>query len=135
MTFAPSSPGRQRRKRVRLRLRPNLTFTPQQEGGRTWYVVKDPVTLAYFHLDEGQHFVTGLMDGTHTLEEIRTAYEDTFRPERLPLEELEAFAAELLDGGLAEVDSPLAAGLLWERARKHGREKFLATLLNVLYIK
>ncbi len=135
MTFDPQPTGLGRRKRVRVRLRPNLAFSLQQEDGRSWYVVKDPVTLAYFRMDEGQRFVAGLLDGTRTLEEVRTAYEEAFRPERLPLEELEAFAAQLLDGGLAEVDSPLAAGLLCERARKHRREALLSRFLNILYVK
>jgi putative peptide zinc metalloprotease protein len=135
MPFDPKTSGQQRRKRVRLRLRPNLAVTAQNEGGQTWYVVKDPVTLAYFRMDEGQRFVAERLDGAHTLEDVRTAYEEAFRPARLPLEELEAFAAQLLDAGLAEVDSPLAAGLLCERARKHRREVLLSRLLNVLYIK
>jgi putative peptide zinc metalloprotease protein len=123
------------RKQVRIRLRRNLHCTEQRSQGQTVYVLKDPVTLAYFRLDEGQHFVCGLMDGRHTLGEIQTAYEKQFRPQRLSLEELEGFAAQLLHGGLAENESPLAGHLLHRRGEKRRRAAFWGTVANVLAIR
>jgi putative peptide zinc metalloprotease protein len=125
----------ERRKRVRVRLRRNLVVTPQQQGGRPCYVVKDPVSLRYSHLDDRQHTVTGLMDGTRTLEEIRTEYERRFRPDRLPPEELEAFVAQLVRDGLAESDSPQAADVLLASADQHRKQARWSALLNVLAIR
>jgi putative peptide zinc metalloprotease protein len=123
------------RKQVRIRLRRNLHCTEQRSQGQTVYVLKDPVTLAYFRLDEGQHFVCGLMDGRHTLGEIQKAYEKKFRPQRLSLEELEGFAAQLLHGGLADNESPLAGQLLHRRAEQRRRAVFWGTVANVLAIR
>src|SRR5947209_8694428 len=105
-----------RRKQVRLRLRRDLVFTAQKYGGRTSHVAKDPVSLRYGRFGERERFLLGLMDGRHTLDEARQAFERHFRPERLALEEVEAFAAELLEAGLAQNESPRAGRLLLERA-------------------
>src|SRR5579884_487267 len=125
----------ERRRQVRVRLRPNLEITPQRQGERTFYVLKDPVSLAYFRLDEGQRFAAGLMDGRHTLDEIRAAYEERFRPERLSPEELEAFAARLVDAGLAVSDAPRVGQRVWELTRRHRRRAVLTALINFLWIK
>ena len=135
MTREPLATDLERRKQIRIRLRPNLVITPQRAEGRTWYVVKDPIAGSYFRLDEGQYFATGLMDGTHTLTDIQRAYEERFRPERLPSEELEALAAQLLSAGLAQNESPLAGPLLFRHALRHRRATRLSTLLNFLYVK
>src|SRR5947207_7389913 len=111
---APHSAELERRRQVRLRLRPHLRFVEQRQGGRTVQVVKDPVRLQYFRLDEGQHFIVRLMDGSRTLSDIQIAYEEHFRPERLSLEELEAFGNQLLHGGLVENLSLQAGPLLVE---------------------
>src|SRR5947209_5241033 len=125
----------ERRKRVRVRLRPNLAFSPQQDGGPPAHVLKDPVALRYYRLDEKQHFLAGLMDGRRTLEDIRKAYEKRFRPERLTLEELEVFAAQLLGSGLAQSDAPQAGQLLFEKAEKQRREGRWSAVLNFLCVR
>jgi putative peptide zinc metalloprotease protein len=125
----------QRRKQVRLRLRPNLRITARPEEGQTVYVVGDPVTLSHFRLDERQRYAVGLMDGAHTLAEIQEACEAHFRPQRLPLEELEAFAAQPLGSGLAQSESPGAGRFLFGQWQKHRRETFRAALANFLYVK
>lgn len=125
----------QGRKEVRLRLRRNLVLIPQQERSRPCYVLKDPVSLGYFRLDERQRFLTSLMDGAHTLEQIRAAYERHFRPERLALDELESFAGQLVSSGLVDNSSPLAGRLLFGQTQKRLRRARVARLLNFLNIR
>jgi putative peptide zinc metalloprotease protein len=125
----------ERRKQVRVRLRPNLLFSARREEGRTVHVVSDPVTLQHFRLDERQRYAVGLMDGTHTLAEIQQACEERFRPERLPLEELEAFAAQLVGSGLALSESARAGPFLFDQWQKHRREALRSVLANFLYVK
>ena len=125
----------QGRKHVRLRLRPNLVLVPQDEAGGRTYVLKDPVSLRYYRLDERQHFLVNLMDGSRTLEEVRLAYETAYRPARLSLDELEAFALELLGGGLVQNESPLAGRLLYRAARKQRWTAVRSTLLQFLCIR
>jgi putative peptide zinc metalloprotease protein len=131
----PTADDLERRKNVRVRLRPNLAFVRQANGGEFCYILQDPVSMRYFRLEEKQRFVAQHLDGTKTLEEIRKAYEQHFRPNRLSLPELESFAAQLLDSGLAQNESPQAGQLLYERAEKHRRQALRARLLSFLYIK
>src|ERR1700737_3935158 len=103
-TDAPTT-DLERRKHVRLRLRPDLNITPQKYEGRTYRVVKDPVNLRYYRLDDKHYFIVGQLDGGHTLEDIQKEFERRFAPERLTLEQLEGFAQQLVTAGLAQNDS------------------------------
>ena len=71
----------ERRKMVRLRVRGDLAITPQKYEGRTYYVVKDPVSLRYYRFKEQEHFLLKLMDGKHTLDEAQKEFEKRFRPD------------------------------------------------------
>lgn len=122
------------RKTVCLRLRRNLIFVVQSDGGETISILKDPVSLRFYRLDARQRFAVDLMDGTRTLDEIRIAYEMAHRPQRLALEELESFATQLLASGLAETESPLGGQLLYEQAQAQRRRNLQARLLQVLWI-
>ena len=70
----------ERRKHVKLRVRSDLAIAPQKYEGRTYYVVKDPVSLRYYRFKEQEHFLIRLMDGKHTLDDAQKAFEKRFRP-------------------------------------------------------
>src|SRR5262245_34377318 len=125
----------ERRKQVKILLRSDLVVEPQKYEGRTYFVLKDPVSLRYYRLKDNEHFLLQFLDGKHTLEEAQKAYEREYRPERLKLEDLEGFAQQLLTAGLALSDSPKAGKLLYERRGKRRRQEWLQTLTNILYIK
>ena len=125
----------ERRKRVRIRLRPDLGFVEQRYEGRVFHVVKDPVSMRYYRFKEHERYLLGYMDGKHTLEEAQKAFELRFRPERLTLEDLEAFTAQLLQAGLAQNETPNAGKGLFDRYKKRQRRRFLQYFLNILYIK
>src|SRR2546428_11802981 len=98
----------ERRKKVRLLLRHDLNIAPQRYEGKTYYVVKDPVSLRYYRFKEQEHFLIRLMDGKHTLDQSQKAFEKRFRPDRLKLEDLEQFGQQLLKAGLAHNESAQA---------------------------
>src|SRR5207253_5843553 len=100
-----------------------------------YYIVKDPVSLRYYRFKEQEHFLIRLMDGTRTLDDAQKEFEQRFRPERLPLEDLEGFAQQLLTVGLAHNESPQAGKQLFDRCKKRLRREWAATLTNILYIK
>src|SRR5438270_2708823 len=125
----------ERRKKVRIRLRGDLAIAPQKYEGRTYYVVKDPVSLRYYRFKEQEHYLIQLMDGSYTLDEAQKAFESRFRPERLTLEDLEGFAQQLLTAGLAQNESPQAGKQLFDRRKKRRRSEWMQTLTNILYIK
>ena len=131
---APAS-DLERRKMVRLRRRSDLNIVPQRYEGRTYYVVKDPVSLRYYRFKEQEHFLLKLMDGTCTLDKAQKSFETRFRPERLKLEDLEQFGQQLLQMGLVQNESPQAGKLLYEHRQKRVRMEWMQTLTNILYIK
>src|SRR2546428_3209527 len=98
---APQAADLERRKKVKISLRGDLSIQPQKYEGRTYYVVKDPVSMRYYRFKEQEQFLLEFLDGRHTLDEAQKQYEKRFRPERLKLEDLEGFAQQLLKAGLA----------------------------------
>ncbi len=125
----------ERRKQVKVRMRGDLAIAPQKYEGRTYYVVKDPVSLRYYRFKEHEHFVIKLMDGGTSLDDAQKEFEKQYRPERMKLEDLEAFAQQLVNAGLAQNESPQAGKLLFDQRRKRRRNEWLQTLTNILYIK
>jgi putative peptide zinc metalloprotease protein len=134
-TAAPAASDVERRKKVKILMRRDLAIAPQKYEGRTYYVVKDPVSLRYYRFKEQEHFLIRLMDGDHTLDDAQKKYETRFRPERLTLEDLEQFAQQLLNAGLAQNESPLAGQQLFKQRKKKRRSEWMQTLTNILYIK
>ncbi|MBU6296142.1 MAG: hypothetical protein KJS91_15785, partial [Planctomycetes bacterium] len=135
MSLAEQKVDVERRKMVRVRLRPDLVIDAHRYEGRTYYIIKDPVSLRYYRLKEHEHFLLGFMDGQKTLNDAQKAYERHYRPDRLKLEDLEAFAQQLVRAGLAQNESPAAGQLLYDRRAKRKRTELVQTLTNLLYIK
>ncbi len=134
-TAAPAASDLERRKSLKIRLRTDLDIDAHKYEGRTFYVVKDPVSLRYYRLKDNEHFLLQFLDGRKTLEDAQKAYEREYRPERLKLEDLEGFAQQLLTAGLALSESPKAGQQLFERRGKRKRSEWMQTLTNILYIK
>ena len=97
-TATPAS-DLERRKKVRIRMRRDVAIAPQKYEGRTYYVVKDPVSLRYYRFKEQEHYLLGLMDGKHTLDQAQKDFESRFRPDRLTLEDLEQHGPGLIVDG------------------------------------
>jgi putative peptide zinc metalloprotease protein len=135
MKAPPAATDVERRKKVKIRIRRDLAIAPQKYEGRTYYVVKDPVSLRYYRFKEQEHFLIRMMDGAVTLDDAQKAYEKRFRPERLTLEDLEQFAQQLLTAGLAHNESPQAGKQLFDRRKKRRRSEWMQTFTNILYIK
>src|SRR4051794_12580953 len=79
----------ERRKAVRLSVRPDLQVFEQKYEGKTFHVVKDPVCLLYYRFNRQEYFVFQLFAGEHTLEQVRDRFEDEYKPHRLEYQDLE----------------------------------------------
>jgi putative peptide zinc metalloprotease protein len=126
---------RERRKQVRIELRRDLQLIPQRFEGKQHYVVKDPIRLRYYRFQEREHFLLHLLDGAHTLHDVQQAYEQRFRPERLPLEAVEQFVQQLVTSGLAHSGSTASSRESLNRGRQHKLNQHLANLTNFLAIQ
>lgn len=63
------------------------------------------------------------------------AYEDRFRPDRLRLEDLEAFAQQLLTAGLAQNEAPKSGKQLYDRHVKKDEPSFSKPLPTSFILK
>lgn len=125
----------ERRKAVRLKVRPDLQIFAQKYEGKTYHVVKDPVCLRYYRFNQQEYFVFQLFNGDYTLEQVRDQFEDEFKPHRLEYQDLEAFARQLVTAGLVQHEQQGAGKHLFERRAKQRRLKRLSTFTNILYLK
>lgn len=64
-------------------LRKDLVITQQQFEGRTYYVVKDPISLQYFRMTGEDYYLATLFDGVRTFGKVREAYTERFPHVRL----------------------------------------------------
>ena len=64
-------------------LRKDLVITQQRYEGRTYYVVKDPISLQYFRMTDEDYFLATLFDGRRTFGHVRQAYQQCFPHVRL----------------------------------------------------
>ena len=125
----------ERRKQVRLKVRPDLQIFEQKYEGKIYHVVKDPVCLRYYRFNKQEYFVFSRFDGQHTMEQVRDSFEEEFKPHRLEHQDLESFARQLVTAGLVQHEQPGAGKHLFQRRAKQRRMKRLATLTNILYMK
>jgi putative peptide zinc metalloprotease protein len=84
-----------------LKLRNDLTVSEQRTDEETIFIVKNPVTGAFFRLREAEWFIARQCDGTTSLEVICQRTEQKFGA-TLPLESLAAFVNKLEKTGLLD---------------------------------
>ena len=70
----------ERRKHLRILLRKDIRIEAQQYEGRTYYILKDPVSLRYYRLKENEHFLLQFLNGEHTLEMPRKPTRNAIDP-------------------------------------------------------
>ncbi|HUR55680.1 MAG TPA: site-2 protease family protein [Gemmataceae bacterium] len=134
LTTSLNNPA-ERRKQVRLKVRPDLQVFEQKYEGKLYHVVKDPVCLRYYRFNKQEYFVFHLFDGEHTMEEVQQAFEEEFTPQRLEHNDLEGFARQLVTAGLVQNEQPGAGKHLFTRRAKQRRLKRFAAFTNILYLK
>ncbi|MBU1750085.1 MAG: M50 family metallopeptidase [Chloroflexi bacterium] len=97
--------------KARPRLRADLVVSQQEEAGVTYYVLKDPVALAYYRFKANEYFILTLLDANHEVRDLVQAYSQQYRPIR----------PETVQGFLDKVEG---FGLL-----EHGRQNLYSQLM------
>lgn len=123
------------RRKIKVRMRPDLVINQQRYGGQSYYIIKDPVGLRYFRFREEELFLLSQLNGFNNLDDIRHAFVEKFRPQRLSVQELERFISQLLQAGLATAQTPQVGQRLYERYKKRQNDKLKQLFINLLYIK
>lgn len=83
---APAAPAAAQQEKVVLpALRQDLIISRQMFEGRTFFVVKDPISLQYFRMSAEDYFLATLFDGRRNFGQIREIYLAQYRHVALEL--------------------------------------------------
>jgi len=118
-----------------LRKRPDLAISRETFGGREYVVVKDPLALRYFRLQEEEFALLEMLDGRRTLNEMRTVLEAKFAPRKFRVEDIAQFVGSMHQAGMIVSDGRGQGERLLARRRKSQRRAWLQKLVSPLSIK
>jgi putative peptide zinc metalloprotease protein len=120
---------------VSLRRRGDLVVNRQVHQGQAWWVVKDPIALAYFRFRPEEYALLDMLDGQTSLEDLKDRFEARFPPRRITVEELARFVATLHRSGLVIGDRPGQGPQLFERRRQRIWKQWMAWLSNIMSMR
>jgi len=120
---------------VSLRKRPDLVSVPQWLGGRWLWLIKDPITLRYFHLLKEEWAVLNMLDGCKSLKEIVDEFDRRFVPLRLDSHQAQSFLYRLHRNGLVLSEASGQGTQLRLRSVEEQRRRWLNALTNPLTIR
>jgi putative peptide zinc metalloprotease protein len=135
MINVPKYQGSAAERPLGLRCRPDLMIVPQDYGRERYWLVKDPVSLSYFHLRDEEHAILKMLDGQTGIAEIRARFETCFAPYQLPVEQIQAFLGRLHECGLVISSAPGQGEQLLDRARIRRKHRRWTAWTNVLAIR
>ncbi len=118
-----------------LGTRPDLVTEHLVHGARPYWVIKDPIRLRYFRLSEEEYALFGLLDGRHSLEDLKRHFEEEFAPRTTTVEALQTLIVRLHGAGLLVADTEGQGHQLLKRQAKAKRRNFLAIVTNLLAIR
>lgn len=118
-----------------VRVRPDLVYARRNEEGEETWVVKDPVTLRYFHFGSAEVYIMRLLDGRHGPSAIKKQYDDQFAPHRISQHEIVAFCHRLHQRGLLIGAAENQADTLLQRRQNQRWIKLTSLPLQVLAMR
>jgi len=112
------------------KFRKDLIISQQEYEGKTYYVIKDPITRKFFRLKEPEYFITQNLDGAKSNQEIIQEFERKFQV-KLDLTTLESFLNRLEKLGFleGEISQRELSRLQYEAEKKK------SFLRKILFIK
>jgi putative peptide zinc metalloprotease protein len=115
--------------------RADLLISPQLYLGATVYVVKDPVSLAYFRLQPAEHYVFKQLDGRATASEIAQRVNRRFPAQETRADDVMAFVGTLANSGLLLGRNETHGRWLRGEAIKRRRGRLFGAVMNFLFMK
>jgi len=121
--------------RSQVRVRPDLIYARRSEEGEETWVVKDPVTLRYFHFGPSEVYIMQRIDGRNSVAAIQEQYDEEFAPHRISQQEILGFCHSLYQRGLLVAPAENQAEGLLERRQKQAWMKRASLPLQILAIR
>lgn len=126
-----SSTGR----KLALRKRPDLTATRHRYQGRSYWIVKEPIGLHYFRFQEEEYAILDLLNGERSLDDVKSAFEAQFPPQKIRHEELGMFLGTLHRSGLIVSDAPGQGRQLKKRYDERRKQEWINRFANILSLR
>ncbi|MDA1017308.1 MAG: biotin/lipoyl-binding protein, partial [Planctomycetota bacterium] len=123
------------RRRLELRLRRDLTIRQHFYQNKSSWVVKDPLSLKFYRFNDEEYAIVQLLDGNHSLEDIKFEFERRFAPNQVSVERLWQFIASLHQGGLLLAETHGQGTQLKQRRDERKHKELLAKFISPLSIK
>jgi len=117
-----------------LKIRSDLVISAQSHQGQINYVIKDPITLRYFRLRSTEYAIFRMLDGTHSVDDIKA--ELATLGHDISDDELQLFLRQLGAANFFENVLPNQAESLYQMSTLRRRKKSVwSQAKRILYIK
>ncbi len=118
-----------------VRARGDFTAQPQTFRGRRLWCIKDPVSLAYFHLRDEEYSILQLLAEHTSMSRVIEAFRQKFPGRSIDAEQVRYFLAGLYRNGLVTVERTGQGAALWGRKEAARRRAWLSALPGLLAIR
>lgn len=120
---------------LRLRMRPDLVARGHRYLGRSYWVVKEPLALKYFRFQEEEYAILQMLDGHASLDEIKDKFEAEFRPQKIELQDVHQFVAQLHRNGLVTSSAQGQGRSLYQRLGEVRQRELMEKLSSILALR
>ncbi len=118
-----------------VRVRHDLTARQHRYQGRVSWVVKEPLGLNYFRFQEEEYAILKMLDGTVSLDDVKSKFERAFPPQQISIEELQHFIGSLHRSGLITTNAPGQGRQLKKRRDERKRKELIGKFTNILWMR
>ncbi len=109
--------------------------TRQTYLGRSYWVVKDPLTLNFYRFEDEEYTLLQSIDGRRSPADIQRQFEREYAPQRLALAQLQSLVSQLHRQGLVTSDIPGQGAQLLQRQRERAAQQRRAAWANLLSVR
>lgn len=121
--------------RITLRRRADLVVSLQIQNGQKVYVLKDPLSLKYYRLDDYEYAILQRLDGQASVNDVTDSVNAEFPQLCLSEDDVRAFVTSLYQNALVIGDRPGQGQQLKQRRDRAGQQRRWSLLRNVLAIR
>jgi putative peptide zinc metalloprotease protein len=118
-----------------LRRRPDLVVSEHVYRDERFWMIKDPLEMEFYRLNDEEYAILTFVDGKNSLEEINDKFAAKFPPQRLTHKELQAFILDLHTKSLLVYTNPGIGQRLIERSNEKKWKKFKQNFSGILSFK
>src|SRR6218665_1705502 len=111
-----------------VKKRPDLVVEQHRYHGQPYWIVKDPLALAYFRFQEEEYSILQMLDGETSLDQLKRRFEKEFAPQKISLEELGRLIGMLHRSQLVIADLPGQGHQLRKRRDEQKKKEFRSTI-------